>query len=74
MAGRSPREIPHFLRSKTPEGLKREMGKLNSLTGYQNKYFDIQFVNGEWFCWYYFEPSTAKEFLKPTDEVAVTKL
>lgn len=70
MSLRSPKEIPNFLRSKTPEGLKREMAKLNAMTGYHNKFFDIQFVNGEWFCWYYFETSSAKEILKPADEVA----
>lgn len=70
MAQRSTKEVPHFLRSTTPQGLKDKMMRLNAQLGYQNKYFDIQYVNGEWFCWYYFEPRLlSKEILKPDDEV-----
>lgn len=55
MGDRSPYEIPNFLRAKTPEGLKKEMLKVNAILGFHNKFFDIQFVNGEWFCWFYKE-------------------
>lgn len=65
---RSPNEIPNFVRASTPEQLKKEMLKINHKLGYQNKYFDFQFVNGNWYCWYYFEPSSIQEILKPVDE------
>ena len=71
MGDRSITEIPNFLRAKTPEGLKKEMLKVNGILGYHNKFFDIQFVNGEWFCWFYKEdPRPQSLLLKETDTSA----
>lgn len=49
--------IPNFITSATPMGLRRSMLFLNSKTGRQLKYFDIQFaeIGGKkvWVAWYY---------------------
>lgn len=68
---RSPNEIPSFVRASTPELLKREMLRINHKLGYQNRFFDFQFVNGAWYCWYYYEPSSLQEILKDPEKIAV---
>ena len=45
--------IPHFLKEKTPLKLQQAMLSLNSFKGKEYKYFDIQYVNGYWYAWYY---------------------
>lgn len=45
--------IPHFIKAKSAKGLRRLMFKTNAQAGMQFQYFDIQFVNGSWFAWYF---------------------
>jgi hypothetical protein len=45
-------DVPHFIKARTPEALKRAMldnnVRLKAFVGY----FSIQFVNGYWYAWY----------------------
>jgi len=45
--------IPNFLKEKTALKLQQAMLGLNSLKGKEYKYFDIQYVNGSWYAFYY---------------------
>ncbi len=45
--------IPNFLKAKTEAKLMKLMLKTNVEDGAENKYFDIQYVKGYWFAWYY---------------------
>lgn len=47
--------IPNFIKAAQPQGLRRQMLLTNIRLGQQVKYFDIQFVSGSWFAWYYEE-------------------
>lgn len=51
-AGNSLR-IPNYLSAGSPKGLHRLMLLNNIKNGKQYNYFDIQFVNGKWFVWYF---------------------
>lgn len=46
-------KIPNFITAKTPQGLRRAMLLNNIKTSVQFVYHDIQFVNGQWYAWYY---------------------
>jgi hypothetical protein len=46
-------QIPNFLTAQTPQGLRRLMLLNNLKYGRQYNYFDLQFVNGKWFVWYF---------------------
>ena len=46
--------IPHFLKEKTPLKLQESMFANNSKEGKEFKYFDIVYVNGFWYAWYYY--------------------
>jgi len=45
--------IPNFLQEKTALKLQEKMLKLNVSKGKEYKYFDIQYVNGSWYAWFY---------------------
>lgn len=45
--------VPHFLSAGSPAGLRRQMLKNNALNGTAYSYFDIQFVGGKWYAWFY---------------------
>lgn len=47
--------IPSFLTAASPIGLRRLMLENNQKHKKMIKYFDIQFVNGKWYAWYYIE-------------------
>ena len=53
MLAYSSTRIPSFLKARSPQGLRRLMllNNTNNATFYQ--YFDIQFVGGFWFAWFY---------------------
>lgn len=57
-------DIPNFVTARTPAGLRRSMIRNNARVGMFIKYFDIQFVNGSWFAWYFIEVDAAEELLK----------
>jgi hypothetical protein len=46
------RRIPHFISASTPRELMRRMLLTNVADGFEYKYFDIQFINGQWVAWY----------------------
>lgn len=47
------RQIPFYIKSRSPNGLRRLMLQTNNNAGLTFHYFDIQFVNGYWFAWFY---------------------
>jgi len=48
---------PNFIKAKSPRGLRLAMLRNNLRLKAFIKYFDIQFVSGNWYAWY-FEPET----------------
>ena len=53
--GRLLTSLPNFLSSESPKGLRRKMLENNGRLGMFVSYFDIQFVDGLWYAWYYFD-------------------
>ena len=53
MAITNPTLIPFSITAKSRNGLSIAMLKNNQATNTQYKYFDIQYVNGEWVAWFY---------------------
>lgn len=47
------RQLPFFIKARSPQGLRRLMIQTNTKQGYTFHYFDIQHVNGNWYAWYY---------------------
>jgi hypothetical protein len=47
------RQIPFFIRARSPMGLRRSMIMNNAKHGLTFHYFDIQFVQGSWYAWFY---------------------
>lgn len=45
--------IPNFLKEKTALKLQEKMLKMNVSKGKEYKYFNIQYVNGAWYAWFY---------------------
>lgn len=45
--------IPNFLKAKTIIQLQQAMLEQNVAKGKEYKYFDIQYVNGSWYSFYY---------------------
>lgn len=58
-AGSSLR-IPNFLTAQSAIGLRRLMLLNNIRNGKQYNYFDIQFVNGKWFVWFFDKEDESK--------------
>lgn len=48
-------DVPHYVRAKTPEALKQAMLANNLRLKAHVGYFDIQFVNGYWYGWYFYD-------------------
>lgn len=53
--------IPNFLVARTPKGLRRLMLETNIKFGKQFNFFDIQFVGGKWYAWYYLDITSAEQ-------------
>lgn len=45
--------IPHFIKAKSPDTLRRLMLANNAKYGQFFDYKNIQFANGEWVAWFY---------------------
>lgn len=63
-------DIPNFIKAKTVLGLRRNMLINNSKEGITFNYFDIQFVNGEWYAWFYTELKNNDELLNDEKQSA----
>ena len=59
MATAQVNQLPNYLKAKTPRGLRLLCIKNNAKLSSTIQYFDIQFVKGYWYAWYY-EPLTAE--------------
>jgi hypothetical protein len=46
-------DLPMFIKSQSPRGLRLLMMRTNAKYKMTFNYFDIQFVNGYWFAWFY---------------------
>lgn len=47
------RQLPFYIRARSPQGLRRAMLSNNAKAGLTFHYFDIQFAQGSWYAWYY---------------------
>lgn len=47
--------IPNYLSARSPQALRRLMLAMNMKMGGEVKYFDIQFVQGKWFAWFFLD-------------------
>lgn len=54
MSQRPTTEVPAFVKSRTPEGLRRKMLQNNAKSRISHHYFDVQYADGSWYAWYYF--------------------
>ena len=43
---------PKNISAKTPNGLRQLMIKLNIMYGRNFRYFDFQYAQGKWHCWF----------------------
>lgn len=57
-----------FVRARSPLGLRRAMLLQNAKAGAFHKYFDIQFVNGDWYAWFFKDVSGEDIDQMDTDE------
>lgn len=64
MATIHSKNIPNFIKAKSPRGLRSLMIRNNTKRGKFFDYFDIQFVKGSWFAWYYDDQVTLEDFKK----------
>lgn len=53
--------VPNYVKASNPQGLRRLMYQVQLKDRMQYKFFDISFVNGYWFAWYFYEPKTQPE-------------
>jgi len=68
MSRETSKVIPDFLTAGSPQGLRRLMRLNNAKRGCWHKY-DIQFVQGKWFAWYYPAVETAQEKAEGINEI-----
>lgn len=61
--------VPNFVKAASPDGLRRLMFKVQQQDSMQYKFFDIQFSNGSWFAWYFYEPKTPTAKLEAAKEL-----
>lgn len=61
--------IPNFVKASSPQGLRRSMYSVQIKNSMQYKFFDISFVNGVWYAWYFHEPKTPNEKLQTATEL-----
>lgn len=53
-------DVPHYIKARTPDALIRAMLANNVRLKSYVSYFDIQFVNGQWYAWYTIDIERAK--------------
>lgn len=51
--------IPHFLKARSPDGLRALMLENNNKRGCEFQYYQIVFADGFWYAWFY---DVAKEY------------
>lgn len=51
----TPNSIPNYIAASSPMGLRRLMLLNNARKAMFFHYFNIQFVNGKWYAWYFDE-------------------
>lgn len=61
--------VPKYIKAGSPEGLRRLMMQVQLKDSMQYKFFDISFVNGNWYAWYFFEPKSDTDKLKAAKEL-----
>lgn len=64
--------VPNYIKATSPQGLRRLMYNVQLKDKMQYKFFDISFVDGNWFAWYFYEPKTDTAKLEAAKEL-VTK-
>jgi hypothetical protein len=61
--------VPNFVKAASPQGLRRNMYAVQFKDSMQYRFFDISFVNGFWYAWYFYEPKTSVEKLESAKEL-----
>jgi len=46
-------ELASYIKAQSPMGLRSLMLRNNAKYGFTFRYFDIQFVKGFWYAWFY---------------------
>jgi len=62
----STEQIPNFVAARSPQGLRIAMLRNNAKFGTMFHYFDIQFVQGKWFAWFFHRIDAATDPLLKT--------
>jgi hypothetical protein len=59
-----PSQVRMFLRADTPEELVRAQLRNNIFLKGRADYTDVQFVDGQWYCWFLVDVEQNRVFLK----------
>lgn len=65
--------VPNYVKASSPLGLRRLMFVVQSKDSMQYNFFNISFVNGFWYAWYFQEPKTHNDKLKAATELLADK-
>lgn len=60
--------IPSYISARSPLALRRLMLANNVKLGGEVKYFDIQFVDGRWWAWFYIDIEDDRAFFSKADQ------
>lgn len=61
--------LPKYVKATSPEGLRRFMYMVQAKDKMQYNFFDISFVDGYWYAWYFFEPKTQVQEMSEAKEL-----
>lgn len=50
--------VPKYVKAASPNGLRRMMYQVQLKDRMQYNFNSIQYVNGYWYAWYFYEPKT----------------
>lgn len=61
--------VPNYVKATSPQGLRRLMYEAQVKDSVQYSFFDISFVDGYWYAWFYYEPKTDTQKLDSAKEL-----
>ena len=65
--------VPNYVKASSPLGLRRLMFVVQARDSMQYNFFNISFVNGAWYAWYFQDPKNHVDKLKAAKELAAEK-
>jgi len=66
--------VPNFVKAASPLGLRRFMYQVQLKDSMQYNFFDISFVDGFWFAWYYHSPKSDTEKLEAAKQLTTKEI